>query len=277
MRERGQGGGGYQGRRTALRDKVLAPTTVHQYRQAVRRFLEFCVATGEGFQTEEQLDIVLAEYVEVLYERGEPFDRAVKAVYGLRFDSPRRTAHMPETHMRLKAWRREHPCNSHPPLTWQVSVAIAVTMAKWGSVAEGVATLLMFEAYLPISEATNLLVRDIGIPGDPRCPLNVVVVRLGKAKGGREQSVTLEKDGAVSEIMLRWIKRRQETTSVFTFTPASYRHLFKKVCQALGIDGQGFTPHSLRHGGATRDYNQGKSFEYIRQRGRWRSSDSAQL
>src|SRR5262249_49853947 len=49
---------------------------------------------------------------------------------------------------------------------------------------------------------------------------------------------------------------------------AQYRYRFKATCKLLGLDTR-FTPHSLRHGGATHFYMGGWSIEDVQTRGRW--------
>lgn len=49
----------------------------------------------------------------------------------------------------------------------------------------------------------------------------------------------------------------------------------RMTCDALGLQSHHFTPHSLRHGGATHAYSHlGQSIETIMHRGRWQSTQS---
>ena len=49
------------------------------------------------------------------------------------------------------------------------------------------------------------------------------------------------------------------------------RRLFHKACEAAGYEGAGYTPHSLRRGGATFAYHAGVTLEAIKHHGTWRS------
>jgi hypothetical protein len=53
-----------------------------------------------------------------------------------------------------------------------------------------------------------------------------------------------------------------------------FRKHFKQACRDLGLSPL-YVPHSLRHGGATRDHMRGHPMEDILARGRWASTKSA--
>ena len=61
---------------------------------------------------------------------------------------------------------------------------------------------------------------------------------------------------------------------MFPYTTDQFRTLFKSTCAKLGLC-EKYVPHSLRHGAATRAFQQGVKLEDIMLRGRWASSKSA--
>ena len=64
---------------------------------------------------------------------------------------------------------------------------------------------------------------------------------------------------------------------LFPFSPAVFRKALRRACGELQLS-SAYTPHSLRHGGATYWHNNlGRSMEDIMHRGRWASSKSARL
>ena len=62
---------------------------------------------------------------------------------------------------------------------------------------------------------------------------------------------------------------------VFAFTPASFRIALHQAAAAVGLGHIPYVPHSLRHGGATRDFLLGASIEQIMFHGRWVAMESA--
>jgi hypothetical protein len=64
---------------------------------------------------------------------------------------------------------------------------------------------------------------------------------------------------------------RQSDTNLFTVTATRWRKDFKEWCQAATLH-VGYTPHCLRHGGATWASKQGWPDARIRAHGRWKST-----
>jgi len=61
---------------------------------------------------------------------------------------------------------------------------------------------------------------------------------------------------------------------LFSFTASTFRNRFKAACSDLNLSPL-YVPHSLRHGGATRQHLLGRPMEDILLRGRWASTKSA--
>jgi hypothetical protein len=92
------------------------------------------------------------------------------------------------------------------------------------------------------------------------------------AKTGRNQSVEL-KDGHTIHLLRELIKKRNIGDTVFTGGAAHFRKTFRTACEALKL--VGYTPHSLRHGGATHAYMGGMRIEDVMVHGRWAANKSA--
>ena len=139
------------------------------------------------------------------------------------------------------------------------------------------ATLLAFNAYLRVTELCELRAEDISeIPGLEK---ETVLVSLKWSKTGNNQSVSVD-DPDVAYLLKRWIRyvswqagwseiratggmwagawERGGTLRGPLLFPGAvvFRRAFIETCTALGFN-EGevrFVRHSLRHGGATRDY-----------------------
>ena len=96
--------------------------------------------------------------------------------------------------------------------------------------------------------------------------------------------------------LLRWRRQVVSTNDVFTveaaralvqrasssgwlcnFSYETYRRRMNKACKALGWEDLGFTPHSVRAGGATQKLMDGLPFATIQQDGRWASAQSCKI
>lgn len=62
---------------------------------------------------------------------------------------------------------------------------------------------------------------------------------------------------------------------MFGVSAARYRSVFKDACHGIGLSHVNYSPHSLRHGGATEDFLKQVPLEDILFRGRWAASKSA--
>jgi integrase len=152
---------------------------------------------------------------------------------------------------------------------------MATYMAVKGQHDAALAMVLGFDGYLRISELLNLKVQDVAIPNDARLgsAYRGTLLRLAKTKTGVNQSVTIL-NKHVTRILTHHIRGKAPADRVLSLTDSQLYRCFHGACSALGLDGQGFTPHSLRHGGATRHFLKGWPLEDIIYRGRWASAKS---
>src|SRR5262249_25473777 len=154
-------------------------------------------------------------------------------------------------------WHRTHPSTSHPPLTWELTCLMAVWMAIRGQHHAALAMLVGFDCYLRIGELLSLQVQDVAVSNDPRLGSAYprVLLRLAHTKTGRNQAVTVE-DSDVAKLLTSHVQGRQQSDRVFQVSRDSFYKLFHGACRAFGLDGLNYSPHSLRHGGATRHFLQ---------------------
>jgi integrase len=191
--------------------------------------------------------------------------------------------------LRLKGWRKIQPSTSYPPLTYELTCAIAMCMIFNGHIDQDIATLLSFDCYLRISEFVNLKINDIILPGtDSRSSRtnSKLVICLSKTKTGRNQSVIVRRPERAKLIIhiIKFKKKlfhnnqrsHQSTNKLFSFSAASYRRIFHQTCDKLKLSNIGYTPHSLRHGGATFDFQNNIIIADIKTRGRWKDTKSAE-
>ena len=261
-------------RRRYLLARAFAPSTLTKYVSAVRDFVVWCVEQGEDPVDMPSLDDLLTDYLHHLYESGAGRAAANCTYYGLIAQLPTLKHNLPTSLLVLRAFARLKPSVSYPPLTWELTVAIAVQLCRHGWRHAAIAALLGFDCLLRISELVGLHVDDVADAGDPR--LNVehtgMSLRIRKAKTGVNQWVSV-RDPAVMAL-LRGLLAVQRQGSLFSFTAAVFRAQFKHVCRELGLS-SGYVPHSLRHGGATHLHLLRWSLEDILMRGRWESTKSA--
>jgi integrase len=255
--------------------QALAPGTLFKYSQALNLFLAFCSDHGLRASGPRDVDRHLAFYIQQLYDAGRPFHLASCAVFGLQHYAPWMARDLASAKLALKGWLRLHPSKSHSPLTWELTCLLSVWMALRGERAAALAMLVGFDCYLRISEILGLKVRDVAFTNDSRLgsAYRGVMLRLAKTKTGANQAVTVE-HAAVAALLQAHVRDRPANEFVFRVSRTRLYALLHAACAAFGLSGHGYTPHSLRHGGATRHFLQGRSIADIQFRGRWSNAKS---
>lgn len=269
--------------RSILRDAALAPATIKSYNRCLQEFITFTRRPLNQLllMHATRIDFLLSSFIDHLYSTGSPYGSAVHALNGLVHQRLDLATKLSESHLRLRGWGRLKTSTSHPPITWELTVLIAVTLAQNGHHDQAMACLLAFDCYLRVGELTSLTYADIVMPHDPRMGRRFtgMAIRLAKTKTGLNQWVSI-RDKQVQFVFYTWIRhtraRRDASDSdfVFPFSSAHFRRILHNTCVALGI-GNRYVPHSFRHGGATADTLAGDTIEQVMYRGRWKSMESA--
>jgi integrase len=173
----------------------------------------------------------------------------------------------------IRGWEQLCPSGQRPPIPFPVAAAIALMMMRSGHARWGAAVVVMFDSLIRIGEARNLRPDDIqttAIFGADA--VHRVTMRLPKTKTGLNQAAWLEMPPVMSVLQF-WKLRPAPDGTVFGIKDAFY-DLWHAMLARLELDTVGFTPHCLRHGGATHMAMCGKSGAEIQRRGRWRMPSS---
>jgi hypothetical protein len=119
-----------------LRDAALASATLRSYKKNFSKFLKHAGLTLHRFQTlpVERVDHALCSFINHLHASGENKTYANQAFYGAVHMRPELRAHrvLPRAQQSLRGLQRLQVSVPHPPLTWELTVAIAVTLARSG-------------------------------------------------------------------------------------------------------------------------------------------------
>ena len=264
--------------RWPLLEAGFAPGTIKKYRPAVHRFLNWCHTTGSDAQTDDDLDELLADYFQQHHTENGGKGKSLAAVTlaGIRMYLPRlKTPSLPTASAVCARWNKSKPPVSYPPLTWDLTVVIALQLIRGGHFRFGVATLVGFHCLLRVGELTSLRREHFADHKDARlgAEYRKALVSIEKAKTGRYQSVTVD-DPVVRQLLSDIVAKTKPGARLFPGGADGYRKAFKSACASLGLS-EKYVPHSLRHGGATRMHIAGVPIADILIRGRWKSTESA--
>lgn len=263
----------------SLLEVGLKPGTRRRYRTAVLGFADWWdtneVREGLSDRDYEQFDLGLSLYLQHLFDNDQGKSKAASTIYGLYTYLPHAKGKLLMAERMLKNWSRAEKSVPYPPLTWSLTCALAVHMAKRFGFCAGLAALLAFDCLLRVGELCSLLKEDVAYTGDDRLDdgiLSGTVIRIAATKTGPDQSVLVERDEVTSLLKVR-TDFLADGTPLFPFSAATFRRYFKLACEELGLSSD-YVPHSLRHGGCTSYHLRGHSVEDCMQRGRWATTKS---
>jgi integrase len=266
--------------RFSLLHQKIKPVSQGKYVGGLRFFLEYLQLEGVmelAFEVPEVLDEFLAEYFSELFLKfdGKYRSRAANALYGCLWALPRFKGKLPLADTALTAWSRLVPPVPHPPMSWGLALVVAANLARFVALEVGVAVLLAFVCYLRIGELCSIRVSDVAVPGDFRLSEDdaSLAILLPKTKTGPNKWVTVW-NLEVAELAKVCMRGKAPGALLFNMSPTEFREHFKASCKGFGLS-PAYVPHSLRHGGATRDFIRGFTLEQIMELGRWASAKSA--
>lgn len=266
--------------RLPLQNLSLAPASLALYNRGLVAFLTHIRLPFSRFLSVHAgwLDRRLADFLQHGYDTGMPYAYAGHALHAAVWYRPDLRQRLPVSRQCLRGWERVRPTQSYPPLTWELTVLLASSLLRSGYHGPAISLLLAFDCYLRVTELLSLRRCDIVMPSDARMgrAATGMAVVLPRAKTGLNQSVPLQ-DPNVAAVLCAWIRSAPAHTPshalVFPFSPALLRRLMRAACLSHDLTTP-YTPHSLRHGGATADFLRTNSVEHVQFRGRWRSMES---
>ena len=274
---------------------ALEPKSRYNYNLGYNAFLAWLrdrssdASKATTFKNSHELDLVLSRFLNDIYHDAEgKVSHANGAVFGLEHLFPELKGMLPRSRQSLTAWRKRRPGKSRPPLDRNLAYFLAMRFARAGRLDLCLAVLLSFVCMLRVSELARLRTEDIFVPGDGRIgsAQRVPLLRLGKTKTLNELSADVD-DPFVAALLV-WFKRDRCRPGKYVFAWSSstvmktrikavgdhFREAIHAECRRCGLSKR-YTPHCLRHGGASYRMLCGASIEQVMLLGRWASSTSA--
>jgi integrase len=264
----------------SLYDAALAPATLRMYNKNLNKLLSHTRLTLTQLLSlsHSRIDRLVSKWIEHLDQSGGSFDYAAQCLHGLIFHCPVLRLKHNRTRMCLRGWSRIRETRSHPPMTWELTVMFAMTVASWDYHSGAVATLVSFDCLLRVGEVSRMVAFDVIMPHNPRVgdAHPTMALRLPRTKTGLNQWVSLN-NPVIASVLEYFIQSRslRAQDRVFPFSPGQFNRLLHLVASSLGVGHIPYVAHSFRHGGATCAYLAGATIEQIVYRGRWRRLESA--
>ena len=223
----------------------------------------------------DDLDLILAEYIDWLWLTGEGRGLASDTVGGLQDLDPKLKGHLALTWRLLKTWHVNEIPNRAPPLPETALFAMVGWSLFNRHYSFALSLLLSFYGLLRTGELLAVTTSHVLITG----PSKPAVLSLGLTKGGKRagaaESVTLHVEELLRRLW-RW-KQLSKAGELLVSSPYRWRSMFSECLTALKLDSFGFRPYSLRRGGSTFWFQKRQSLDKLLIMGRWQAARTARI
>ena len=266
-----------------LRRRRVGPAGRSKYLHAAGLFRAFCRERRLALAVAPDVDHALDLYLVQLFAKQRlPLQQAREVFDGVRFAYDLQNQHLPLAHASLDGYKREDPDSSREPCPWEVATMAALDTLEHCLEQEApliaAAILLDFDCYARPGAICGLQCRSLIAVDDSRfCIVFFPGDREERSKA-RTQDDTVEV-GIQGREWLREVARalletRRGPHKLFGISQSTLRRHFAAALDRLSLKRLGYTPHCLRHGGASADANSGLDAVTIQLGGQWRSPKS---
>jgi integrase len=249
----------------------VGPATLKAYKSALNLFLAWLQEEGVDFIRDfGLLDGLLLRYFEHLADNPEEGgrQRGINTRTAVLMFLPNARWSLNYSLRALKGWSRRTPPKPRPPIPGELVILLIDFFRKSHSFELEWITRACFEGYLRLSEALGARAGDFDVSNTNG------VLALPKSKTGMNQSIVVHQ-GEWLALTRKLLRSKPKGARLINVRPEVFRKSFNSALAHLGAASARFTPHSLRHGGATWDYLQGVPIADIVVRGRWTQAKTA--
>jgi len=238
-----------------------------------------------------KVDLFVARFVSHGRAKSWRYYLVKHAVLALQLRFPRLNRQLTETWRRLSKWEATRPWRPRIPMSRTIMLYLFLVALDQAGLTDSeahreqwqaLAVLLRvgFGALLRPGEIFRLRSGDIQMITPPGRTLLAVIALAGPktawVKGaGRSQFATL-RDPESAAWLQQWLSamEKKRANRVWPTSRSAFNKFFKECVRVAGFGKLGFTPASLRAGGATNELLEGESMEAISFHGRWVSMAS---
>ena len=257
-----------------LDDNIVSTTTETRYKEAYDNFVRFTKAPSGALWTEAQeVDSLMCTYIEQLWEGGEPKSNANYTIAAVQFFHPQL-----KKRLIISVWNKlEQPCRA-TPLDAELTLSVAGIFMLWQWPELAYLCVVGFSGFLRTGELFKLRRKDVVLATqrDKPCILFLADTKTSQRSVAQQEKVLIT-DQIAKECLKLLCRSRQLQDPLTSTHPAKFRSLWKEVMHFLKLDEFGYTPYSLRRGGATSAYKQGASLDELLLKGRWKHQATARI
>ena len=273
-----------KGRLTVLEERSVSAEVQSQYRAYYEKFENFCRVSRLGWPLKKEVDLILADFLDVMFLENHSAAEGEKVVAATEFFNLHLKGTLFHCKRALRGWRKEKPAQSRLPLPRMIAAGMAMILCAWGKRLMSLKLMVDHDTYLRPGESIDLKGRDIVPPvrkGGKQYRWFAIVVRDSQdhkpdKTGVFDNSVPLNSVGREYLGQLLWervLVLNAKDEKVYPFDAAEFRKNFQEAGQLLGF--KNLHPYQSRHGGASEDLNSGERDHLaVKVRGRWHTDQS---
>jgi hypothetical protein len=231
------------------------------------------------------VDDTLASFVQYCYDAKVAYTVAVHAVLYAQVARPRLRKCLSTAWSRLSSWRLERPVRLRVPMPLPILNAAFVYALHLGFTADvcraalwiplAVCLRIGYFGLLRPIEIDQLTRLHLALPSDAALGIGqrlvcTLIDPKNRLSAGRMQFAIV--DDSCTLAWAAWLLRSVPSSwRLFPGTQASFAALFRELFERMRLGHLGFTPASLRAGGATNMFLEGVSIDRLKFQGRWRA------
>ena len=259
-----------------LRHQVISSKTEERYEKMFHQFLQFH-ALGRNFSMPSTpiFDDMVSEFVEHLWEEGEPKSAANYALAAIQFFKPQAKHNLPWSWKLVKVWNTVEMPQRATPLTPDLVLSLAGQALRWRQAEFAWLLIVGFTLFLRTGELLTLKAQDVVLSG------HAGVVYLAPSKGAKRQFLPLERVEICERITTiafrHLLKGKLPGDPLWSQSRPQFMTLWHDIVASLQLDDCHFYPYSLRRGGASSAYRAGSTLDQLVTKGRWSHVNTARL
>lgn len=232
-------------RRTSLMYAGLHPRTLRAYRLALDRFLKFANKHRLPLRNARSLDKQLAEFIDLLYQEGEPISYAGHLLSAIKRFHPQLRLSLPRSSQYFRNWQRCYVPSRALPASWDLVEGLMGLAFHNGQRSFGLLLALGFNCLLRTSEMLSLTHKHVVF--HPRRNGLSVVIPGSKTSQGNPQ-VLLVTDRQLVQLAKDIICPTSDAL-LWTTGAHQFRATFDDFLVQLRFPSGTYTPYCLRRGG----------------------------
>ena len=259
-----------------LKNQVVAAKTEARYSSCFDDFLKFHkLQRNFALPSTEVFDDMVAEFIESLWDQGEPKSQANYTLSAIQFYRPQAKHHLPWSWKLVKVWNTIEFPQRATPLSPEMLMALSGQAFRWRQHEFGWLLVVGFTLFLRTGELLSVQVKDVILSRQTG------VVYLPPSKTGKRNFLPLERVEITEKSTIQALgflmKNKAPGEYLWSATRSQFMTLWHSIITSLKLDGMSYYPYSLRRGGASSAYRAGSSLDQLVSKGRWAHVHTARL